>query len=274
MLMIFLSSFVVGLSGAMMPGPLLTYTIQKTFAKGWRAGFIIIAGHAVLELCLIAVIFLGFDLVLQSNVAQIAIGLVGGVLLGYMGIDMIYGVLRNRISVNALTNSGELDNTEHGIMEQHRAVYRNVAYQVVGEYDLVNQTIADDRVLIQSEAEQASAASASMGTANTGVGGMILSGIVISAANPYFLMWWAIVGLGFIIQSYDAYGFAGAAVFYAGHISVDVLWYGLISILIGTTRRFIKEKYYRIVIVILGCALVFFGLKFAYGAIAALIKLL
>ena len=50
MVLLYSSAFVLGLSGAMMPGPLLTYTIRKALAKGWKAGFIITAVHALLEI--------------------------------------------------------------------------------------------------------------------------------------------------------------------------------------------------------------------------------
>ncbi len=213
MVFLFISAFVVGLSGAMMPGPLLTYTIQKSLTTGWKAGFIITAGHAVLELILVIVIFLGFDLVLRSNQAQIAIGIVGGILLVYMGFSMILNSYRNNINIQKQDGSAGSKN-------------------------------------------------------------MFLSGIVISLSNPYFLLWWAIIGLGFIMQSYDSYGVSGATVFYFGHISADFIWYGLISIVIGSTRKFIKEAPYRIIIAILGGLLIFFGFKFVIGALASLLQMI
>lgn len=206
MLLLFISAFVVGLSGAMMPGSLLTYTIRKALSEGPRAGFLIVAGHALLELALVIVIFLGFDMVLQSKAAQVGIGLVGGALLAYMGIDMIRSSAKNRLSV-------------------------------------------------QMDADR------------TGSGSMIVYGIVLSATNPYFLLWWAIVGLGFIMQSYQTLGVIGAGIYYLGHITADFGWYGLISIVVGKTRKFIKEKPYRVIIVILGVMLVFFGIKFIIGAV-------
>jgi Putative threonine efflux protein len=211
MILLFLSALAVGLSGAMMPGSLLTYTIRKSLSSGPRAGFIITAGHALLELVLIIVIFLGFDMVLQSKPAQIGIGIVGGILLAYLGINMIYNSVKNKIS-------------------------------------------------IQTESD------------NTSAGSMLISGIVISATNPYFLLWWAIVGLGFVMQSYHSFGYAGVAVYFLGHISADIGWYGLVSIVVGTTRKFIKEKPYRIIILALGCILIFFGIKFVFGAITNIIK--
>jgi len=100
---------------------------------------------------------------------------------------------------------------------------------------------------------------------------MFLSGIVISATNPYFLLWWAVVGLGFVMQSYNTLGYIGVAVYFIGHILADFIWYGAISVIVGKTRKFIKEKPYRIVIIVLGAVLIFFGGRFLYGAIASLI---
>lgn len=206
MLVLFISAFVVGLSGAMMPGSLLTYTIRKALSEGPRAGFIIVAGHAILELALVIVIFLGFDIVLQSKAAQVGIGLVGGALLAYMGYDMIRSSAKNKISIR-------------------------------------------------------------MDSDREGSGSMIVYGAVLSATNPYFLLWWAIVGLGFIMQSYNSLGYMGAGIYYLGHIAADFGWYGLISIVVGKTRKFIKEKPYRIIIIILGAMLIFFGIKFIFGAV-------
>ena len=60
MLLIFLTAMVIGFSGAMMPGSLLTYTIRQSLSVGPSAGFLITAGHAFLEIILIFLIFLGF----------------------------------------------------------------------------------------------------------------------------------------------------------------------------------------------------------------------
>lgn len=210
MFLIFVSALAVGFSGAMMPGSLLTYTIRQALTAGPKAGFIITLGHALLELALIILIFLGFNMVLKSEAAQFAIGMLGGALLMYMGVDMIAKAAKNKVSVKA---------DEKGSSSK----------------------------------------------------GMFLSGIVISAANPYFLLWWAVVGLGFVMQSYQEMGYIGVGIFYIGHILADFIWYGAISIIIGKTRKFIKEKPYRVIIVILGAALVFFGCRFVYGAIAGLV---
>ncbi len=206
MIIIFLSALAIAFSGAMMPGPLLTYTIRQSLNNGPGSGFVIIVGHAILEIVLIALIFLGFDIILQSDPAQIFIGIVGGLLLVYMGSSMIFNSLKNKIKI-------ELD------------------------------------------------------TKKSSSKSMLLSGIVISAINPYFLLWWAIIGLGFLLQAYKLFGIGGVLTYYTGHILADFIWYGLISIIVGTTRKFINERIYQAIIIVLGCILIYFGGSFFYDAI-------
>jgi len=206
---IFLTALGLAFSGAIMPGPVLTYTIRQSLATGPKAGFVIMVGHAILEVLLIFLIFLGFDVILQSGAAQIAIGMVGGLLLIYLGASMLHGSIKNRVRIEVDGAGGRS-------------------------------------------------------------GGMILSGFVISASNPYFLLWWAVIGLGFLLGAYRSNGFAGVAVFYLGHILADFIWYGLISTLIGRTRRFINEGVYRLVVAGLGILLVYFGGSFVFNAAASL----
>jgi len=59
LLTIFVSAFVVGLSGAIAPGPVLTVTISETLKRGFQAGPLIVLGHAILEIILLALIALG-----------------------------------------------------------------------------------------------------------------------------------------------------------------------------------------------------------------------
>ncbi len=57
---IFASALVIGLSGAMMPGPLLTASIGYTVERGFLAGGpLLVLGHAILELALVALVLAG-----------------------------------------------------------------------------------------------------------------------------------------------------------------------------------------------------------------------
>ena len=47
---IFISAFLIGFSGAMMPGPMLGVAIDGSLKKGWIAGPMIVLGHGALNL--------------------------------------------------------------------------------------------------------------------------------------------------------------------------------------------------------------------------------
>jgi len=83
------TSFVVALSGALMPGPLLAVAIDRSVRRGWSAGPLISAGHAALEAGLLALVVLGFGAVLRRPPVMAVISIVGGLLLVWMGQDMV-----------------------------------------------------------------------------------------------------------------------------------------------------------------------------------------
>jgi len=86
---LFGSSFVVALSGALMPGPLLAVTLGHSPRFGWTFGPLAILGHAILELGLISMVFLGAGPVLKSHAVQASVGLAGGAILVWMGWGML-----------------------------------------------------------------------------------------------------------------------------------------------------------------------------------------
>jgi threonine/homoserine/homoserine lactone efflux protein len=87
--MLFGSAFVVALSGALMPGPLLTVTVAHSPRFGWTFGPLAIVGHAILELGLISLVFLGAGPLLKSVPVQSFVGLVGGAILIWMSWGMV-----------------------------------------------------------------------------------------------------------------------------------------------------------------------------------------
>jgi threonine/homoserine/homoserine lactone efflux protein len=87
-LMLFASAFLIALSGALMPGPLLTITISESIAKGFRAGPLVVAGHAIVELLLVTGVAFGLGGLLIRNTVIGVIGLIGGLVLVLMGLMM------------------------------------------------------------------------------------------------------------------------------------------------------------------------------------------
>ncbi|MDH7508944.1 MAG: LysE family transporter [Methanomassiliicoccales archaeon] len=81
--------FLVGLSGAIIPGPLLAFTVLDTSKKQKITAHIIIFGHVVWELGIILLILVGFGYLLINN--KWIVFLIGGVVLAIMGTIMILG---------------------------------------------------------------------------------------------------------------------------------------------------------------------------------------
>jgi len=100
---IFLTSLVMGFSGAIMPGPLLTVTINESLRRGGKAGPQIVTGHAVIELILVIAIFFGLGTFITWTSVKGTIGVIGGLFLFWMA----YGILREAFSSNSLDLLGQ-----------------------------------------------------------------------------------------------------------------------------------------------------------------------
>ena len=83
------ASFVLALSGALMPGPLLTVTIGEAARRGALAGPLLITGHVLLELILIIAIIVGLGPYLEIPLVIGIIGVIGGSILLWMGTGMM-----------------------------------------------------------------------------------------------------------------------------------------------------------------------------------------
>jgi threonine/homoserine/homoserine lactone efflux protein len=94
---------VVGLSGAVIPGPLFAFTVFDTSRKRAITGHRIILGHAVWESVIILIILLGFGGLITRN--TLVIYIVGGVALAFMGISMIRSKGREISMENSRVNS-------------------------------------------------------------------------------------------------------------------------------------------------------------------------
>jgi threonine/homoserine/homoserine lactone efflux protein len=203
LLTIFLSSFVIALSGAMMPGPLLTVTISESTRRGFITGPLLIAGHAVLELALVTALLAGLAPFFQMPAVFIITAVTGALILLWMAFNMFR-------SLPSLTISWEEDTTR-----------RNHP---------------------------------------------LISGILMSIANPYWIIWWATIGLGYILYSWQ-FGLWGVAFFFTGHILADLSWYSFISATVAGGRHFLTDRIYRGLIAACAAFLVLFACYFMYAGL-------
>jgi threonine/homoserine/homoserine lactone efflux protein len=203
---LFATSFIVALSGAIMPGPLLTVTITESSRRGMMTGPLLIAGHAILELALVVALLMGLAPLLKMEPVFIVIALAGSAVLLWMGV----GMLKSLPTVTLDTNGS------------------------------------------------------SVGGKN-----LILSGILMSLVNPYWSIWWATIGLGYILHSMDA-GVMGVVAFFSGHILGDLFWYAAVSAAIWKGRRLLSDRGYRMLIGTCAVFLIVFSCLFAWSGMQKL----
>ena len=204
------TSFVVALSGALMPGPLLTITVGEATRRGFWAGPLIILGHGLLELTLVLLLLAGLGSILNSPLILGTVGLVGGGVLAWMGLGLLRASRTSRLQF-------EGDKTTTGLHP-------------------------------------------------------VWSGIFMSLANPYWLIWWLTIGLGYVIFA-AKFGLLGVFLFFAGHILADLAWYTLVSAAVAYGRNFFTDGLYRGFLAGCGCFLFLFSGYFGFQGVKFLLNI-
>jgi threonine/homoserine/homoserine lactone efflux protein len=91
-----------------------------------------------------------------------------------------------------------------------------------------------------------------------------MAGLVTSAANPYFWIWWLSVGSALLISSL-AGGLLFAVVFMIGHWGADVSWYVFVSTGVSKGKTILSDRMYHQIMAVCGVFLVIFGLYYLAG---------
>jgi len=81
--------FGLGLSGALIPGPLLAFTITESVKHGSKTGVLVITGHLIVEVLVVFLIIIGFLKFLSSPFLAGTVGIAGAVLLFFEGIFLV-----------------------------------------------------------------------------------------------------------------------------------------------------------------------------------------
>jgi len=97
---IFIGSMIVAFSGALVPGPMLTLVISSVARKGFWTSFFIVVGHSLLELVVVIGFFLGILKFLDNPLIARIIGLLGGIFLLYMGIDIVVSIFKKKFTID------------------------------------------------------------------------------------------------------------------------------------------------------------------------------
>lgn len=111
LLALFFLGLVVGLSGAIIPGPLLAFTIFDTSRKRRVTGHRVIFGHVLWEAVVILIILFGFESLMTQY--RTLIYVVGGLVLILMGVLMFRSRREDEVGVrNSRIDSSMLGGLE------------------------------------------------------------------------------------------------------------------------------------------------------------------
>jgi len=202
-------SFVTGLSGALMPGPLLAVTISAVIQIGFIAAILLMIGHSILELVMVIALALGLKNVLKNKYVPGVIGVVGGGVMLWFSYGMI------------------------------KSAYLGIS------------------------APQAEATAQAVTFTSAG---LIIKGIMTSASNPYWVIWWATIGATYMFVSLEG-NFLSISSFYVGHISSDFVWYSAVALALVLGKQVFSDKVYMVLIIFCGIFLAYMGIYFFYSGI-------
>jgi len=92
-----------------------------------------------------------------------------------------------------------------------------------------------------------------------------VTGIVLTGANPYFLLWWATVGLALATQAVEL-GILAFALFALIHWLCDLAWLEALSVASFKGTELLGQRVQRALLLVCGIMLLGFGCQFLYDA--------
>ena len=92
--------------------------------------------------------------------------------------------------------------------------------------------------------------------------GPLVTGIVLSALNPFFIIWWLTIGFKLISDAMLVWAFSGIVIVFFLHIWMDFAWLGGISFLASKSSKILSNRNYKFIMIGLSLLLVYFGITF------------
>jgi threonine/homoserine/homoserine lactone efflux protein len=92
--------------------------------------------------------------------------------------------------------------------------------------------------------------------------GPLITGILLSALNPFFIIWWLTIGFKLISDAMLIWAFAGILIVFVLHIWMDFVWLGTVSYLASKSSKILSNRNYKILMAGLSMMLVYFGITF------------
>jgi threonine/homoserine/homoserine lactone efflux protein len=207
--------FTVGISAAIIPGPMTFAAIGASFKNGWRAGSSIFIGHALAELAIFIIVLVGASSFLgKTSISYLSI--VGGLVMLLLGLVMIKKA-KETSKMNISASS---------------------------------PTFSSDPVSAKN----------SLPTSNP-FSGLVFAGIITSALNPFFVVWWLTAGSSMVLQEY-LIGIFAVIAFIFGHWIADLAFLVALSLSFSRGKEMLSQRTHEIMVYLCGGFMTVFGLWF------------
>ena len=92
--------------------------------------------------------------------------------------------------------------------------------------------------------------------------GAFFTGILFSALNPFFIIWWFTIGFKLISDSIEIWSYWGIGVLFGVHIWMDFVWLGFVAFSASKAGKILSNQNYRILMIALSGVLIYFGISF------------
>jgi threonine/homoserine/homoserine lactone efflux protein len=263
--------FVISFSGALQPGPVTATAITMGARNRW-AGVLLAVGHGIIEFPLMLLIILGLGSLFQKPTTQITIGLIGGLVLIYMACSMFK-------SSSSATSNEALGGVPLEISKKFQG--RNPWWSP----GLTGQSpgnLSDFSGSFWRDEHRASSIENPVSNIEHPVSNIenressikyraLLAGFLLTASNPYFLIWWATVGLALATRA-TQFGLHAFVLFAITHWLVDLLWVTALSFAAFHGTSLLGPKSQTIILKLCAAAMLLFALFFLYSSASLLLK--
>ena len=220
--------FLIGLSGALIPGPLFAFVVSETLKKGEKgalSGPLTMIGHFSVELPLIVgLVVLGLELEKYFGQFERWIFLLGGVALILMSFFVV-------------KESREARSRASKVREKEREKER--------EWEKERER--------EGEREQEK---------ERKYNSTIFGGFLLTALNPSFLPWWFAVGYPVLLSGFKWLALKGIVLVVFGHFLSDFAWYSFVSVSFSRGRNFFVGRRYELAMLVVAVFLVVLGVLF------------
>ena len=217
---------VLSTSGVLSPGPLFLANLIYGSNQGYYAGIKIANGHMTAELLLIILLsssLFGFSFFTAGPGALRIVGMIGGIAIMLFAIAQILNIIKKVGYAADVINKNNIQDIEY------KSSYFSLLDKISRKVNL----------------------------------GPLIVGVVFTAMNPFFVIWWLTVGIKLISDSIYLFGIVeGVFLLFLFHIWMDYAWLAVTAYLISKGWSIVKMRSYRLFVICINIILISYGFYF------------